>query len=45
MGTFSNVGFEDYSTVKYEDLQVALGDIDTNMKVHIQRPEVVLTSL
>lgn len=45
VGTFSNVGFEDYSTVKYEDLQVALGDIDTNMKVHIQRPEVVLTSL
>ncbi|XP_064446399.1 mucin-3A [Mirounga angustirostris] len=42
VGTFSNLGLEDDQTVKEEHFQVALETVDTNVRVHIQRPEVGL---
>ncbi|XP_019663545.1 mucin-3A [Ailuropoda melanoleuca] len=42
VGTFSNLGLEDDRTVKDEHFQVALENADTNVRVHIQRPEVGL---
>ncbi|XP_031247033.1 mucin-3B-like [Mastomys coucha] len=41
-GTFSNRGFQDAPTATNENFYVALEKVDTNMKVHIQRPEVLI---
>ncbi|XP_064150881.1 mucin-3A-like [Loxodonta africana] len=43
-GTFSNLGFEDDRIVKEENFQLALENVDTNVNVQIQRPEVAFTS-
>lgn len=40
VGTFTNLGFQDDGTVKEEDFHVALDAVDTNVRIHIQRPEV-----
>ncbi|KAL2766081.1 mucin-3B, partial [Daubentonia madagascariensis] len=45
VGTFSNVGFEDDRTVKYENFHVALANVNTNIRVHLQRPEMTSSSL
>ncbi|KAM9208939.1 mucin-3A [Dugong dugon] len=45
VGTFSNVGFEDDRIVEKENYQLVLENVDTNVKVQIQRPEVAFTSL
>lgn len=45
VGTFTNLGFEDDRTVKEENFHVALETVDTNMRVHTQRPEVASSSL
>nr|KAF6489969.1 hypothetical protein HJG59_010352 [Molossus molossus] len=45
VGTFTNLGFEDDRTVKNENFYVDLETVDTNMRVHTQRPEVALSSL
>lgn len=42
-GTFSNSGFED--DTNEENFPVALNTVDTNVRVHIHRPEVVSSSL
>ncbi|XP_070340471.1 mucin-3A-like isoform X2 [Equus asinus] len=44
-GTFSNSGFQDDRPFKDENFQVALEKVDTNVRVHTQRPEVDLSSL
>ncbi|XP_012494335.1 PREDICTED: mucin-3A [Propithecus coquereli] len=44
VGTFSNMGFEDIKKVKDENFHVALENVDTNIGVHIQRPEVTSSS-
>ncbi|XP_012666216.1 mucin-3A [Otolemur garnettii] len=45
VGTFSNMGFEDDRIVKDENFQVALETVDTNIRVHIQRPEMTSSSV
>ncbi|XP_020941912.1 mucin-3B-like isoform X1 [Sus scrofa] len=45
VGTFSNLGFEDDRTVKDGNLHVALEKVDTNVRVHIHRPEMASSSL
>ncbi|XP_066130539.1 mucin-3A [Saccopteryx bilineata] len=40
VGTFTNVGFEDSGSIKEKNFHVALETVDTNMRVHTQRPEV-----
>nr|XP_042124029.1 mucin-3B isoform X2 [Peromyscus maniculatus bairdii] len=40
LGTFSYAGFQDSPTVSNENLCVDLENVDTNARVHIQRPEV-----
>lgn len=45
VGTFTNVGFQDDQTVKDENFCVALENVDTNIRVHTQRPEVMVSSL
>ncbi|XP_014585379.3 mucin-3A-like [Equus przewalskii] len=44
-GTFSNSGFQDDQPFKDENFQVALEMVDTNVRVHTQRPEVDLSSM
>lgn len=43
-GTFSNRGFQEALTATTENVRVALENVDTNVQVHIQRPEVTLSS-
>ncbi|XP_006859883.1 PREDICTED: mucin-3A [Chrysochloris asiatica] len=40
VGTFSNLGFQDDKIVENKNFEIALENVDTNMVVHIQRPEV-----
>lgn len=42
-GTFSKRGFQDAPPVTNENFYVALEKVDTNMAVHIQRPELTLS--
>ncbi|XP_012584334.1 PREDICTED: mucin-3B [Condylura cristata] len=44
-GTFSNLGFEDEGTASHENVQVDLDTVDTNVQVHIERPEVTASWL
>uniref|UniRef100_A0A8C2UR33 Uncharacterized protein n=1 Tax=Chinchilla lanigera TaxID=34839 RepID=A0A8C2UR33_CHILA len=44
-GTFFNKGFEDDRTAKDANFQVALQTVDPNVQVHIQRPEMALSSM
>ncbi|XP_045318244.1 mucin-3B-like [Leopardus geoffroyi] len=37
VGTFSDLGLEDERTVKDENFQVALGDVDINVSVRVPR--------
>lgn len=45
VGTFTNSGFEDDRTVKEENFHVDLENVDTSIKVYIQRPEMAMSSL
>uniref|UniRef100_A0A8D2I000 Uncharacterized protein n=2 Tax=Urocitellus parryii TaxID=9999 RepID=A0A8D2I000_UROPR len=45
VGTFSNIGFEDDRIVNDKSFHVALDNVDTSTKVHIQRPEMASSSL
>ncbi|XP_016054532.1 PREDICTED: mucin-17 [Miniopterus natalensis] len=45
VGTFTNLGLEDDGTYKEENFHVALETVDTNIRVHTQRPEVDLSHL
>ncbi|XP_042638904.1 mucin-3A [Orycteropus afer afer] len=45
VGTFSNLGFEHDGTVKDENFQIVLENVDTNVTVQIQRPEVAFSSI
>uniref|UniRef100_A0A286Y047 Uncharacterized protein n=1 Tax=Cavia porcellus TaxID=10141 RepID=A0A286Y047_CAVPO len=45
VGTFCNTGFVDDKTVKDANFQVALHTVDPGVQVHIQRPEVAMSSL